>query len=279
MQMRYAPLVLAIALGLSACGEKQETSSKAELENAVAVVNGNAISREEFDEYMGMKQMMQAGMPQNPDVVLSELVNMRLLVQAAEREKIDERADVQSQLERQRANLLINTLIREKIDALTFTEDQLKAEYDALMAEIPNQEYHARHILVGSEEEARAVIAKLDGGADFAELAKTESTGPSGVNGGDLGWFTASMMVPEFSEVVETLDKGTYTREPVNTQFGWHVILLEDTRATVKPSLEDVAQELEGELRRKFIEDYLAELRDAAVIETKLPAPALAPSE
>jgi len=275
MHMRYAPLVLIALLGLGACTDKQDTAGDAaSTKDAVAVVNGQPVSRETFNDYMGMKQQMQPGMPLNPDVVLAELVNMELLEQAAEREGIDEQPEVIDQLERQRANLLINTLLRQKLEAMTFDQAELDTKYQEFLSTIPDQEYHARHILVNTEDEARALIAKLADGSDFAELAKENSIGPSAPSGGDLGWFTADRMVPEFSAAVESLDKGTFTREPVHTQFGWHVIYLEDVRDTQKPAFEDVAEELKGDMRRAFIDQYLADLRDAAIIETHLPKPA-----
>ena len=280
MYMRYALLVLIALLGLAGCNDKQTTSDDAaSTEDAVAVVNGQPVSRETFEEYMGMKQQMQPGMPLNPDIVLAELVNMELLEQAAEREGVDEQPEVIAQLERQRANLLINTLLREKLAEMEFDQAELDAKYQEFLATIPDQEYHARHVLVNTEDEARALIAELADGADFNTLAKENSIGPSAASGGDLGWFTSDRMVPEFSAAVESLDKDSFTREPVHTQFGWHVIYLEDVRDTEKPAFEDVAEELKGEMRRAFIDQYLADLRESAVIETQLPkaAPAEAP--
>ncbi|HDP89746.1 MAG TPA: peptidylprolyl isomerase [Thioalkalivibrio sp.] len=276
MHMRHAaPLVLIAALGLTACGDKQDTAPSAgDTANAVALVNGQPIDRATFDEYMGMKQRMQPGMPLNPDVVLEELVNMELLEQAAEREGVHQQPDVVAQLDRQRANVLINTLLRDKLENMEFDQAKLDTAYQELLESIPGEEYHARHILVETEDDARALIVKLDDGADFADLARESSIGPSAPNGGDLGWFTGDMMVPEFSVAVESLDKRNYTREPVHTQFGWHVILLEDVRDTQKPEFAEVEEQLRNELQRNFIDDYLNELREAALIETRLDKPA-----
>lgn len=276
MHMRHAaPLVLIAALGLAACNDQQDRATTGkDSTNAVALVNGQPIDRSTFDEYMNMKQRMQPGMPLNPDVVLEELVNMELLEQAAEREGVHEQPEVVAQLERQRANVLINTLLRGKLENMEVDQAKLDAAYQELLASIPSQEYHARHILVETEDAARSLIAKLGDGADFVKLAKENSTGPSGPNGGDLGWFTVDMMVPEFSAAVESLDKGDHTREPVHTQFGWHVILLEDVRDTQKPELAEVEEQLRNELQRDFIDEYLNELRESALIETRLDKPA-----
>ncbi len=131
----------------------------------------------------------------------------------------------------------------------------------------PAEELHARHILVETEEEAREVIALLDGGADFAELAKERSTGPSGPKGGDLGYFTADQMVPEFSEAAAALEPGSYTKEPAKTQFGWHVIKLEDRRTAAPPPFEEIEQQLREQVARETLEIVLNDLRDGAEIE------------
>jgi peptidyl-prolyl cis-trans isomerase C len=147
------------------------------------------------------------------------------------------------------------------------TQEELQAEYDAVYgAAEPVTEYNAAHILVETEEEAQALIAQLAEGADFAELAAENSIGPSGPNGGALGWFTAGMMVPEFEEAVFALEPGEVSA-PVQTQFGWHVVLLNETREQAAPALEDVAAELEEGLRRARVDARLQELTAQAEIE------------
>ena len=136
-----------------------------------------------------------------------------------------------------------------------------------LAANPPAEESHARHILLETEEAAREVIALLDGGADFVELAKQRSTGPSGPKGGDLGYFTADQMVPEFSQATTALEPGQHTAEPVQTQFVWHVIKLEDRRKSEPASLEEVEPQLREQLARETLETVLKDLRDGAVIE------------
>ena len=143
-------------------------------------------------------------------------------------------------------------------------QDAYKA-YSA--ANPPAEEHHARHILVETEEEAHEIIALLDGGADFAELAKERSTGPSGPKGGDLGFFTAEQMVPEFSEAAAALEPGQHTAEPTKTQFGWHVIKLEDRRTSQAASLEEVEPQLREQLAREAVEAVLGSLREGAEIE------------
>ncbi len=148
------------------------------------------------------------------------------------------------------------------------TDDALQAEYKDFVANNPPAtEHHARHILVTSEENAREVIAKLDEGADFAELAKERSTGPSGVKGGDLGYFTADQMVPEFSEAAAKLEPGQYSKDPVQTQFGWHVIKVEDRRTAAPPGFEEVEKKLREELAREAVTAIFKQLREGATVE------------
>jgi peptidyl-prolyl cis-trans isomerase C len=154
----------------------------------------------------------------------------------------------------------------EKFADLSFTDDQLKAEYDRLIGLTDASEYKARHVLLQTEEEAKVVIEELKGGANFEELAKAKSQGPSAPNGGDLGWFKAETMVPAFAEAVKVMEKGAYSSEAVNTRFGWHVILLEDKRTTEQPSFEDVKQNVQQSLTRKEIESYVDELEGKATI-------------
>jgi peptidyl-prolyl cis-trans isomerase C len=145
--------------------------------------------------------------------------------------------------------------------------EDLQAEYDALFGSVePQTEYNASHILVESEEEAQALIEQLEGGADFAALAQEHSIGPSGPNGGQLGWFTAGMMVPSFEEAVFALEVGEVS-PPVETRFGWHVVILNDTRDQAPPAMEEVQDQLIEGLRQARVEAYIEDLSAAAVID------------
>ncbi|MFC3119132.1 peptidylprolyl isomerase [Jhaorihella thermophila] len=147
------------------------------------------------------------------------------------------------------------------------TEDEIRAAYDAKYGEgFGGQEYNASHILVETKEEAEAIKAELDGGADFAELAKAKSTGPSGPNGGALGWFGEGAMVPEFEAAVKALKVGEVSG-PVQTQFGWHIVKLNDSRKAEAPKLEDVRDEILDQIRRDAIQKRVEELTDAAQVE------------
>ena len=128
------------------------------------------------------------------------------------------------------------------------------------------KEYKARHILLANEADAQAVVTALDEGADFAELAKEKSTGPSGPQGGDLGWFSPDNMVPPFAEAVQSMSKGSYSETPVQTQFGWHVILLEDERELEAESYESMEGKLKEQARRQVLNAYVTELRQGAEV-------------
>ena len=152
------------------------------------------------------------------------------------------------------------------------TDAEIKTEYDAKVAGENGTEYKARHILVKTEDEAKKIIAELDKGGDFAKIAnKVSLDGKDTQNGGDLGWFVASQMVAPFSDAVIKLDKGQYTKTPVQTQFGWHVILREDSRAQTPPSLDSVKEQLLPYLQRKKVQDFVEGLRKSAKVEILLP--------
>ncbi|MEO1155543.1 MAG: peptidylprolyl isomerase, partial [Pseudomonadota bacterium] len=145
------------------------------------------------------------------------------------------------------------------------TDEALQAAYDETYGSVePETEFNASHILVETEEEARALIEELDGGADFAALAQEHSTGPSGPNGGSLGWFGMGMMVPPFEAAVVELEPGSFSEDPVQTQFGWHVLILNETRLKDAPALEAVRDELAAQVQRQAVDARVAELTEAA---------------
>jgi len=169
-------------------------------------------------------------------------------------------------LENERRAFLAATYV-EDVAMAEISDEELQAEYDAQYADAdPVEEFNASHILVETEEEAQALIDALADGADFAELAAESSIGPSGPNGGQLGWFTAGMMVPEFETAVFELEAGEVS-VPVQTQFGWHVILLNEVREQAPPTLDEVRAELVEGLRRARVDDRIEELMSGAEIE------------
>ena len=170
-------------------------------------------------------------------------------------------------MELQKMQLLSRLALEQATSAVKPTDEEVKKVYDDQVAKLDRLEYKARHILVKDEAEAKKIIKQLDGGKDFIELAKAHSEGPTGKNGGDLGWFDPEQMVPAFSAVVVTLKPGSYTKEPVQTQFGWHVILLEETRKMEPPSLESVKPEIVASLQREALTKYVGSLQEKAKVD------------
>ncbi len=234
-------------------------------ETVLATVNGQEIT---MGHLIAMLQMLPAEYQQLPDDVLfdgmlEQLVQQQVLATAAE-------ADITRQMELGLENerrAFLAAMYMDGVALAGLPEEEVQAAYDAAYGSVePALEFNASHILVGTEEEAQALITALSEGADFAELAEESSIGPSGPNGGELGWFTAGMMVPEFEAAVFALEPGAVSA-PVQTQFGWHVILLNETREQAAPSLEEVRPELEETLRRARVDARLAELTEAAEID------------
>ena len=198
---------------------------------------------------------------QQREQLRKEVADLYLLAEEAESKGLDQDPEVAAQIKLQRLSVLASALATNYLKENPPTEAELRAEYNAQVAGFQPEQYKARHILVESEDAAKGVIAELDEGADFAELAKEKSTGPSGPNGGDLGWFPPDSMVKPFSDAVVALENGAYTAEPVQTQFGWHVILREDSRETQPPSFEEVRDRLRPTVEQKKLQAYLDGLR------------------
>lgn len=190
-----------------------------------------------------------------------ELKDIYLLTTQARAQELAQDPRVQAQLELQKRGLLAQVAAGDFISRNQATDEEILAEYSEQIAESPDQQYKARHILVETQSAANELIAQLDGGANFADLAKEHSTGPSGPNGGDLGWFSPNQMVTPFSDAVVALDNGSYTKAPVQTQFGWHVILREDSRDNEPPTLESVRDVLKQRVEQRKLQQYLVQLR------------------
>lgn len=263
-------LIISATLILAACngGKPTDTST------VLATVNGTPITNDMFRAYVrtlagGQEPQLDA---QKRKLVLDRLIDMTVLAQNAEKAGLDRDPKIAAELAVQHTAMLAQSEVRQYMDKNPVTDDQIKAEYAKRIKDTSSEEFRARHILVSSESKAKSIIAQLEKGANFAKLAKQYSSDGSAKNGGELGWFSPDQMVPEFSDAVEKLKKGEFTKTPVHTQFGWHVIELEDTRSTPPPSLDSVRQQLENELQGKSIQDYVDGLRKAATVDVKTPA-------
>ncbi len=239
--------------------------------NTVAAVNGKKISQQQYQQHLKVVQARNPNnrAPINRQLVLDELINREVLLQAAKKKKIDKDKDFKQQLKQYKENLMIQMLVTKSPVAKPISDKELKKVYDAQIGNADPREYKARHILVKDKAKAEALIKQLNDGADFAELAKKESTGPTGKKGGDLGWFTAARMVPEFAKAVAKLKKGMITQKPVKTQYGYHVIQLEDQRTRELPKFEDIKEQIRPLIQRQRLAKFVQDLRSKAKIEIK----------
>lgn len=283
MQNRKAALAVAAALAatlLFGCNDKSETAESApkpaataamvETAAAVATVNGMAITDAMIDA-QAKRMGSQPGMSELDPAMLREaatdaLINHTVLVQQAEKLGFESRPEIKSQIQTRRDGILANALLKEQLATVSFSDAEVQAEYEKHF-NTKEQEYKARHILVEAEESAKELITQLDAGGDFAALAKEKSTGPTGANGGDLGWVSPSQMVEPFGNALKAMETGKYSSTPVKTQFGWHVILLEESRDVTPPSLEQVKPQLTELMKRNTLKAYLEDLRTKADVK------------
>jgi peptidyl-prolyl cis-trans isomerase C len=227
----------------------------------IAVVNGKGVPKTRFDALMA--QVLKQGQPRTPEIeakVKEQVVLREIFAQEAEKRGVATTQEYRDQMELARQSVLIQTLFTDYEKKNPVTEAEAKAEYDRIKAAGGDKEYHARHILVEKEEDAKAIIEKLKGGAKFEDLAKANSKDPgSAENGGDLDWAPPSNYVAEFSAAMTKLEKGAFTAEPVKSQFGYHIIKLEDTRAnqSVPPFAE-----VKDQLIQHFSQQKVAKFRD-----------------
>jgi len=248
-----------------------QPASLQDLRHQVLVtVNGQAITGEMFGIYLAERMQKMPGAKPSPQLqnqIVNELINIVLLAQVARTSHLESRPEVAMALDMQRDELLSRLILQEQVEKSQPSEQDLKKLYDAEYA-TPGQEYKAAHILVKSEDEAKKVIEELNQGGDFALLAKGHSIDSNGKTGGDLGWFGASQMVKPFSDAVAALEVGTISSVPVKTQFGWHVIKLEDKRSTTPPTFTAIRPSLLVAAQRKTLSEYVNQVRSQAKIET-----------
>ena len=258
---------LLVSGGLAAQEPAAEVDPPADTK--IATINGQSFSLGLFRMFYAerRRQLQAENTPAFQNQVFNEFVTVVVTAQNAESKGLDKDTGVQDALKLQRLQLLSSLALQNAAASLTPSEEDLQKAYEVRYGSEKRKEYKARHILVKTQEEARDLIAKLDGGGDFAELAKEKSLGPTGKTGGDLGWFDAKQMVQPFSDAVENLEPGKYSQTPVQTQFGWHVILLEETREADPPALDTVKPELTGAVQRQALTDFVSALREKAELE------------
>ncbi|TAL94609.1 MAG: peptidylprolyl isomerase [Paraburkholderia sp.] len=235
----------------------------------IAVVNGTPIPKARADALID--QLVHQGQQDTPQLqmaVREELVNREILMQEAARRGIPARPDVKAQVAVAQQTVVLRALIEDFVKNNAPSDAEVKARYDDLVKSTGGKEYHLHHILVEDEQQAKDLIAKIKAGASFEDLAKQYSKDPgSGKNGGDLDWSDPKAYVPEFADAAMKLQKGQMTDTPVHTQFGWHIIRLDDTRAVAPPPFEQVKAQIAQQIQQEKLQAFEEGLRKNAKIQ------------
>lgn len=232
-------------------------------------VNGKSISPLLYDSFMN--EQKNTGVPETPELknaIREELIRRELLMQEAQKKKIDQSADILGRIELAKQAVIIQAFLTDYVKTHPITEKKLKANYKKFNQALGKTEYKALHILVEDQAKAQNVIEQLKKGEKFADLAKKYSLDPGSKEmGGALGWSPASNYVPSFADALGKLKKGTYTQKPVQSDFGYHVIFLEDTRPLTPPDFERVKPELEMRAQQEMVDELIKDLRAKAKVE------------
>ena len=267
---KFALAAAAVALSAGLALPQLSTTAKAADDPVVAVVNGYEIF---MSDIMNRREQLGPQAQQYPvqllfNLILQDMITVRLVADEARKQGYDKESQVRRAVSQIEDQILQQELMSRYVKD-NMTDDAVKARYDQFLKENPPlDEVRARHILVETEEQARAVIVRVGKGEDFGRLARELSTGPSGKVGGDLGYFTREKMVPEFSAAAFGLRPGDVTKSPVKTQFGWHVIKVEDRRTQDAPSYAQAEGQMREQVQEQLTRKYVSELREKAKVET-----------
>lgn len=265
--------IVAAAISVAASADdkaaaKPAAAPAAKSSGPVATVNGVAIPQAQADLFM--QEQMQRGAPDNAEVrnaIREELVRREVIAQEAKKKGVDKNPRFQTAMQLMQRSALVGAYLEDYVKTHPIPEADVKKAYDELVAKSAKKEYKARHILVEKEDDAKAIITKLKGGAKFADLAKDSKDTGSKDNGGDLGWNSPDAYVKPFGEALGKLQKGKYTTEPVKTDFGYHVILLDDARDATPPAYDQVKANIQQRLQQQAVEKHIGELKKAAKIQ------------
>ncbi len=260
MKLTKNTLIALAALSIFSVAHAAETN--------IATVNGKPIKQSLVDYIT--KDAAERGQKVDDnvrDIIVNKLISSELILQEAQRNGLDKQPDYLAKEELAKRELLVNTYLQDYLKKNPVSDADTKAAYDKYKSELGDKEYSARHILVATEAEAKDIIAQLNKGGDFAKIAKEKSKDPgSKEKGGDLGWFSLGGMVKPFSDALAGLKKGGITATPVQTQFGWHVIKLDDIRDAQPPAYDKVKEGLQKQLQQRNLEKLLTDLRAKAKI-------------
>jgi peptidyl-prolyl cis-trans isomerase C len=269
--MLKRPLLLSTLLSSALLCSSALYAAEVDLSKPLAVVNGKTLTEQDYQNFAEIVQSQTSRPipPEQREQAIDEIISRELMAQNALKDGLDKNPEFQKRLDKARYSLLVEFSIRDYIEKNPVSDEEVKKEYDERIKKITlPTEYKAKHVLLKTEEEAKAVIEELKKGADIAKLAeeKSEDKG-SGKNGGDLGWFQKEQMVAPFSEAVAKMEKGKFSEAPVKSDFGWHVILLEDTRTSEPPAFDLVKERMLQSLQTHKVAEYLDEIKKNAKIE------------
>ncbi len=262
---RSSLLTLVAVLSVASAFAKDDAAKSAA---NIATVNGKAIPKVRADALVTAQTTQ--GQPDTADLrkaVREELVRREIITQEAQKKGLDKKPNIQGQMDLARQSVLINAYLGDFLRSHPVSEDALKKEYENIKLQLGDKEYKARHILVEKEDEAKDIVAKLKKGEKFEDLAKQSKDPGSKERGGDLGWAAPSSYVKPFSDAMTKLERGKYTETPVKTDFGFHVILLEDSRELKLPAMDEAKPQLAQRLQQQIIEKHVAELLGKSKVE------------
>jgi len=246
--------------------DKEKPASKTD--GVIATVNGKKITASMLKQYQQSRGFIEnVDKKQQTQLMIEELINRELIYQDGIKNGVDKSQEVLDQIEVLKKNIIAGAALRNVVQVGKISDEELKKEYEKQKDRLVTQEYKASHILLENENDAKEVISQLEKGKNFAELAKEKSTGPSAPHGGDLGWFKPQEMVEPFSVAVATMKDNEYTKVPVKTDFGWHVILRTGERKVDAPPFEQMKEQLKMRVQNLQVEQYIKTLRDKAKIE------------
>lgn len=266
--LRHA-LLLAFAVSVSSAPAFAQKKADAKADSATfATVNGKAIPKSRADALIaGQAAQGQPDSPELRKAVTEELVRREILTQESVKKGFDKKPEVQGQMDLARQGVLIGAYLNDYVKTHPITDEQIKKEYTEITTKLGNKEYKARHVLVETEDQAKAIIAKLKKGEKIDDLAKESKDPGSKDRGGDLGWANPASFVPPFSAAMTKLEKGKFTETPVKTDFGWHVILLEDTRELKLPPMDEAKGQIAQQLQQRMVQKHIDELRAKSKVE------------
>ncbi len=263
-------MVVVGALGIGACSQSDKAASgESPLgPGHVATVNGKPVPESVLRVYAlaSTRKNFDDLSAQERGKLLDDLIGVELLSQQADKDGVTSSRTLAAQIELQRLQLVGRAMATSYLEKNPATEAEIQKVYEENLPRMTAQQYKTRHILVDTKEEAEQVIAQLHAGKQFSDLAKERASGKTGPNGGDLPWFTAESMTPQIVAAVSAMKVGSYSQEPVQTEFGYHVLILDDTRKGEAPTLDAIRKDLTGAVERKKLDDYIKSLRARAKV-------------